>query len=361
MADFEGAGATPGVEMWRIEKLKPTLVEFQPKVKLYQGDAYIVLKTTQSKSALNWDIFFWLGDDSSQDEQGVAAYKAVELDDKLGGAPVQHRETQGHESDMFLQCFKSVTYLKGGVDSAFNKVERDKFETQLLQVKGTRVPRTKQVPLSSKSLNAGDVFILDAGLSIMLWNGTESNRKEKIKGLEVATSIKDEERGGRATIVAMNQGSETPEFWKLLGGKGSVAAAVPDDAPASKVGVAKLFKVSDASGKLETMPIAEGELNREMLDTNDVFLLDNDATIFVWIGKCATKEERTGGMKMATDYLHGWFSGRPQGARVMKVMEGAEPVLFQANFVSWSKGNSAAPQDFSQVGRSPRNSIAGAK
>lgn len=74
----------------------------------YSGDSYIILNTYKKKDsdALAWDVHFWLGKYTTQDEAGTAAYKTVELDDLLKGAPVQHREVQGHESDLFLSYFQ---------------------------------------------------------------------------------------------------------------------------------------------------------------------------------------------------------------------------------------------------------------
>ena len=66
-------------------------------------------KESRGGARLEQHIHFWLGAQSSQDEAGVAAYKTVELDEYLGGAPIQHREVQGHESKRFRAYFKEGT------------------------------------------------------------------------------------------------------------------------------------------------------------------------------------------------------------------------------------------------------------
>ncbi len=49
-------------------------------------------------------------------------------------------------------------------------------------------------------MNHGDGFILDLGLKLWVWQGEEAGKMEKIKALEVARRIRDEERGGRAEV-----------------------------------------------------------------------------------------------------------------------------------------------------------------
>lgn len=57
-----------------------------PKGQFYAGDSYIVLytyKKTPTDEKLMYNVHFWLGKDTSQDEAGAAAYKTVELDDRM--------------------------------------------------------------------------------------------------------------------------------------------------------------------------------------------------------------------------------------------------------------------------------------
>ena len=104
------SGGKGGVslDLFRIENFKPVQLASSEVGKFHIGDSYILLATVADKAGkIHWNIHFWLGDESSQDERGAAAYKAVELDNALGGSAVQYRELQGLESAEFLSYFKS--------------------------------------------------------------------------------------------------------------------------------------------------------------------------------------------------------------------------------------------------------------
>ncbi|KAL4703493.1 hypothetical protein ACJJTC_011295, partial [Scirpophaga incertulas] len=115
----------------------------------YSGDSYIVLKTIGNANRLTWDIHFWLGDKTSLDEAGTAAILSVNMDDhRFGGAAIQHRETQGHESRQFLLFFSitAIRYVDGGHASGFSHVTINAgAEKRLFHIKGKRNVRVKQV------------------------------------------------------------------------------------------------------------------------------------------------------------------------------------------------------------------------
>lgn len=60
------------------------------------------------------------GDACTQDESGSAAIFTVQMDDFLGGKPIQYREVQGYESKTFLGYFKSgIKYMVSGYSSTY--------------------------------------------------------------------------------------------------------------------------------------------------------------------------------------------------------------------------------------------------
>lgn len=328
------AGQEVGLQIWRIEKFTVVSRPKETYGEFFDGDSYIVLNTYKKNDALAWDVHFWLGEFTTQDEAGTAAYKTVELDDKLGGAPVQHREVSKHESKLFLSYFPAgIRILEGGVDSGFRHVEAEKYTARLLQIKGTRKNvRASQVPLATSSLNSGDVFILDNGLTVYQWTGASAGVFEKQKAAELSRAIDDERRGQVQIKVIQESDSDacSDEFFALLGGRGAIAPATSDDHPAEKP-AKKLFKVSDASGAVEFSEVAQdANIKRNLLDSNDVFVLDSGAEIFAWIGKGASEQERKTALHFAQDYLS--KSGRPAWLPISRILEGGENEIFEHYF-----------------------------
>ncbi|RHY55571.1 hypothetical protein DYB30_004532 [Aphanomyces astaci] len=335
---FVGAGQRPGLVAWRIEKLIPVPVT-KDLHKLYSGDSYIFLQTVQKNSSLTWNIHFWLGKDTSQDESGVAAYKTVELDESLGGGPVQYRECQGFESDLFLSYFKStgIEYLTGGVASGFNKVVRDQYDTKLLQVKGKRTVRVNQVATKNTSLTKDDVYILDLGLEIFVFNGSTANRQEKAKALDYVRQLNNNERGARAQITFLDDEPKNEKFWTTLGGFINVTKEGDDDDThdqAHRESI-KLIQLSDASSSLKTVDVTpkDGVLKKDLLNSTDVFIVDAGNVLHVWIGRGASADERKNGVIYASQYLT--QTKRPAQTPITRVAEGGEGSAFKALFHAW--------------------------
>jgi len=336
---WKTAGSKVGLEIWRIENFKVVLQAPKSYGTFYAGDSYIVLNTYQRPGggSLLWDVHFWLGKDSTQDEMGTAAYKTVELDDYLGGGPVQHREVQGHESELFQSYFPhGMRILEGGVESGFNKVKPKEYKPRLLQLKGRKRVRLVEVPLDVKSINSGDVFILDLGMLLIQFNGKDSSGHERIKAAEVCRAL-DDERGSVPEVLVFEEfckAEEWPKEWVELLGTGPYASAEEggDDLEFEKTSSTRvLYRLSDASGTLEMTKVAEGSaVTRDKLDGDDVFIVDVGNEVFTWIGLGTSSQERKMAMTHTVEFLE--KNGRDTSIPITVSMQGAESKYFLSFF-----------------------------
>ncbi|XP_045152481.1 gelsolin [Echinops telfairi] len=332
--EFLKAGKAPGLQIWRVEKFD--LVPVPPNLygDFFTGDAYLILKTVQLRNGnLQYDLHYWLGNECSQDESGAAAIFTVQLDDYLNGRAVQYREVQGFESATFLGYFKSgIKYKKGGVASGFKHVVPNEVVVQrLFQVKGRRVVRATEVPVSWESFNSGDCFILDLGNDIYQWCGFDCNRYERLKATEVSKGIRDNERNGRARVHVFEDGAEPEAMIQVLGVKPALPPGTEDtpQVDAANRKLAKLYKVSPGC----SVPLDQGASLAPGAEAPEAL----GGRLQSWAqasspplpfpllptGKQANTEERKAALKTASDFIS--KMGYPKQTQIWRI-EGSNKV-----------------------------------
>jgi gelsolin len=299
---WKGAGTKVGLQIWRIEQFKVKAWPKEEYGKFYSGDSYIILNTYKiaGEDELKFDVHFWIGRESTQDEYGTAAYKTVELDTFLNDAPVQHREVQGHESELFQSYFKTITIMSGGAQSGFRQVTPEKYKPRLLHFSGLRRNVVvNEVPLSKNRVKSDDVFILDLGLTIYQWNGAGSSKDERFKAGQFCQHL-ESERNGRAKAEVLDEGSvdNAHEFFQAL--KEEDDEDEHFDAKDTQI---ELYRLSDASGALTFKLEKKGSVSKGDLDSKDVFVVDCKKSLFVWVGSDTSQGEKKNAMQYAHDYL----------------------------------------------------------
>ncbi|NP_001080503.1 villin 1 S homeolog [Xenopus laevis] len=335
---------TPGLQIWRVEKMELVPVPENSHGNFFEGDCYVLLMTHKTGNNFTYDIHFWVGNDSSMDEQGAAAIYTIQMDDHLGGAAIQHREAQGHESDTFKGYFKhGIIYKSGGVASGMNHVETNTYNVKrLLHCKGKKNVLAGEVPVEWSSFNLGDVFLLDLGKLIIQWNGPKSNKQERLRGMNLAKDIRDRERGGRSYVGVVEGDNEeqSPQLMAImnyvLGERTQIRASIVDEVvdQVAKSSI-KLFQVSDNSGNLMVQEVATQPLTQDLLKHDDCYILDQAGSkIFVWKGKNASKEEKQQAMTRALNFIRA--KNYSPSTNVEVENDGSESAVFKQVFQKWT-------------------------
>ncbi|KAJ5099976.1 actin depolymerizing protein [Penicillium argentinense] len=312
-------GTEPGLFIWRIEEFQVVPWPKEKTGEFFDGDSFIVLHSWKvgDNDKLGHDIFFWLGSKTTQDEAGTAAYKTVELDEFLHGAATQHREVQAQPSDEFLSLFRHYSIRKGGVRSGFTHVEPEasKEVTMLLRIfKHPGAGRSiivHEVEPTWESLDENDVFVLDKGEKIWVWQGKNCSPMEKGKAAQV---VNDMTLAKHIDVEVLSQlESRSKIVVDLLGGKEVTQSTFQAPRPGrfqkrtaeeTQPSSRKLFRLSDASGQLTFELVRDGQkVRRTDLDGNDVFLYDIGSRLWVWQGQGASEREKALWIKVAQAYI----------------------------------------------------------
>nr|XP_060643059.1 macrophage-capping protein [Anolis sagrei ordinatus] len=337
---FDVSVKEPGLHIWRVEKMKPVPVPPELKGIFYTGDSYLILHNRDDDHS---SVHIWIGQNSSRDEQGACALLSTHLNSFLKEKPIQYREVQGNESDIFMEYFPhGIKYQEGGVESAFNKAQASQGPQpihKLYQVKGKKNIRATERELSWASFNTGDCFILDLGETIFTWCGAKSNILERNKARDFATTIRDSERKGRARVEIIADGEEPPEMITVLGPKPPLKEGRPEEdvvADQKNAVAAVLYKVSDMTGKMSLTKVSESSpFRQDQLITDDCFILDNGqcGKIYVWKGLRANEQEQQAALKVSENFIS--QMKYPLNTQVEILPQGRESPLFKQFFINW--------------------------
>ncbi|KAH8919255.1 actin depolymerizing protein [Atractiella rhizophila] len=328
-----GIGNEGGLWIWRVEDFKLALWprERYESGEFCEGDSYVVLQSEKvgkkdGKEILKHDIFFWLGVETTQDEAGTAAYKTVELDELLGGGPVQHRELDNYESSAFLGLFpRGFTSLQGGHKSGFHHVSPTSIELSEPRLYLLLPPsQIKQLKLPPSSLSHTAIYLADKGDKTVHWNGSKSSPLLRAKVAQMVRRWTDA-RAGECTLEVVDDGQGDAPFFSLIN-VSKVEVEWDDDAHLSRKSVISSIEIYLLPEHGEPSNVDCAGNVKDSLRTSELYILLTKNTVYVWVGQGLDTRRK----KFAIPSAQKALFGLRKGGRlpIVKVVEGYEGSQF---------------------------------
>ncbi|WOK92682.1 villin-4-like isoform X1 [Canna indica] len=333
---------TGNLQVWRVNGDKKTLLPPSDQSKFYSGDCYIFQYAYPGEDKEEYLIGTWFGKKSIEEERTAAVSLAGKMVESLKLMAVQAQFYEGKEPLLFFSIFQSFLAYKGGLSSAYKSFvaesavaddtySKDGIALFRVQGSGPENMQAIQVEPVASSLNSSYCYILHNGDTVFKWSGSLTTSVDQ----ELAERLLDLIKPNIQT-KPQKEGTETEQFWSLLGGK--------SEYPSQKIGKQQesdphLFSCTFSKGNLKVSEVFN--FTQDDLMTEDIFILDCHSDIFVWVGEQVDSKTRLQALNIGEKFIEQDFllQNISRETPLYIVMEGSEPQFFTRFFV-WDSAKS---------------------
>ncbi len=152
--------------------------------------------------------------------------------------------------------------------------------------------------------STGDVYLLDEERTIFVWIGSKCSVDEKTTGAASARKL-DQERGGAAKIITVDEGQETKDFLKIVASMGAMKIVEQNIAKTMLKDVVTgdwayfaehknvLYRVSSEEFEdINAMKMIQVPFSKDSLSSEDSFVADLGNKVYIWQGKACNVKEK---------------------------------------------------------------------
>ncbi|KAF3544142.1 hypothetical protein DY000_02010247 [Brassica cretica] len=335
---------TGNLQVWRVNGQEKILLQAAAHSKFYSGDCYIFQYSYPGKEKEEVLIGTWFGKQSVEAERASAVSMASKMVETMKFVPAQARIYEGKEPLQFFVIMQSFIVFKGGISSGYKKyiaekeVDDDTYNENglaLFRIQGSGPENMQaiQVDPVASSLNSSYCYILHNDSSVFTWIGN------------LATSTDQELVERQLDLIkpnlqtrAQKEGSESEQFWELLGGKSEYRSQKRTKEPESDP---HLFSCSFTKDILKVTEIYN--FTQDDLMTEDIFIVDCHSEIFVWVGQEVAPKNKLLALTIGEKFIEkdSLLEKLSPEAPIYVIMEVGEPSFFTRFFTSWDSSKSA--------------------
>ncbi|XP_020146772.1 villin-3 [Aegilops tauschii subsp. strangulata] len=335
---------TGNLQVWRVNDCEKTFLSFYEQCKFYSGDCYIFQYSYRGDDEENCLIGTWFGQKSIEEERSAATSLAHMMVDSLKFEAVLVRLYEGKESIEFFTIFQNLVIFKGGASTGYKKyvsengTEDDTYSDNgvaLFRVQGSGPENMQaiQVDTAAPSLNSSYCYILHDGDTLFTWVGNLSSSMDHGLAERQLDVLKP-----NLQSRLLKEGSESDQFWKLLGSK--------CEYPRQKIARdqesdSRLFSCTFSKEVLKAREIFN--FMQDDMMTEDIYILDCHSSVFIWVGQHVDTNIRAHALSIGEKFLELdiLMENLSQETPLYVITEGSEPQFFTRFFFTWDSAKSA--------------------